>query len=71
MTRLLTIKEASSALSISRSTLFVYLTAGRIQSVKLGRHRRIPESEIDRIAVEGLPPTGRSAPVIAAQPRSR
>ena len=39
---LLTTKEAAKRLSLARSTLYQLLTAGEIESVKIGGCRRIP-----------------------------
>jgi len=46
------IPGACHALSVSRSTLYELLSAGRIRSVHLGTRRLIPVSEIDRFARE-------------------
>ena len=40
-------------LSISRWTVYAWLSEGRIRSVKIGRLVRIPESEMERIIHEG------------------
>jgi excisionase family DNA binding protein len=45
--RLLTIKEASDRLGLSRSTVYPLVMTGQVQSVKIGRARRIPVSAID------------------------
>jgi len=55
MTKLLTVREFGAALGVSRSLIYEHLAAGRITSVRVGRFRRIPTSEVDRIAAEGLP----------------
>ena len=39
---LLTVPEAASLLSISRATLYALLAAGTIESIRIGRSRRIP-----------------------------
>ena len=41
-------------LQICRATLYKLITAGKIQSVKFGSRRMIPEVEILRIAEEGF-----------------
>jgi len=46
------IPGACHALSVSRSTLYELLSAGRIRSVHLGTRRLIPVSELDRFAKE-------------------
>ncbi len=47
--RLLSPQEFSERLSISRWTVYAMLHDGRIQSVKIGRLVRIPESEVERL----------------------
>ncbi len=47
--RLLSPQEFADRLSISRWTVYAWIAEGRINSVKLGRLVRIPESEVDRI----------------------
>ena len=44
---LLTPVEAASALSISRSKFYELLAAGRVQSVRIDRCRRIPRAALD------------------------
>ena len=44
---LLTADEAAEALSLSRSTVYVELAAGRLESISVGRARRIPADAID------------------------
>ena len=51
--RFLTPKQFADRLSISRWTVYAWISEGRIKSVKLGRLVRIPESELDRIVQEG------------------
>ena len=45
---LLNPEEAAEILGMSRSTIYKLITAGEIQSVKIGRSRRIPRQEIER-----------------------
>lgn len=45
---LLTAEEAAEALSLSRSTVYVELSAGRLESISVGRARRIPVDAIER-----------------------
>ena len=52
--RLLSPHELADRLSISRWTVYKMLGDGRIQSVKIGRLVRIPESEVTRIVKQGL-----------------
>ena len=41
-----TVREAADLLSLSRSLLYEMIHAGRIESVKFGRSRRITEEQI-------------------------
>jgi len=54
--KLLSPKELAERLSISRWTIYKMLEDGRIQSVKIGRLVRIPDSEALRIVEQGLRP---------------
>ncbi len=45
----LTITEATALLKIRRVTLHRWLKSGRLQSYKLGHHRAIPASEVERL----------------------
>lgn len=44
---LLTVEEAAERLSLGRTTVFQLLKAGRLQSVRVGRLRRIPAEALD------------------------
>ena len=44
---LLTADEAAEALSLSRSTLYVELASGRLESIHVGRARRIPADALE------------------------
>ena len=44
---LLTIDETAQRLGIGRSHAYIYVMRGDIESVKLGRSRRVPASAID------------------------
>jgi len=52
--RLLSPHEVAERLSISRWTVYKMIGDGRIQSIKIGRLVRIPESEVSRIVEQGL-----------------
>jgi excisionase family DNA binding protein len=52
---LLTIPQAEVALNWGRTSIYKAVGAGKIRAVWLGRSIRIPQSEIVRIATEGLP----------------
>lgn len=45
---LLSPEEAATALSLSRSTVYIELSAGRLESIKVGTARRIPVDAIER-----------------------
>jgi excisionase family DNA binding protein len=45
--RLLTVDEAAQRLGIGRSHAYVYVLRGELESVKLGRSRRVPAEAID------------------------
>ena len=45
--RLLTVRESCERLGISHPTLYALLNSGRIKSLKIGRARRVPVSEIE------------------------
>lgn len=53
---LLSVPEFSDALSVTHACTRHWLHERRISSVKVGRLRKIPESEIDRIVSEGFCP---------------
>ena len=48
--------ELAERLSISRWTVYKMIGDGRIQSIKISRLVRIPESEVSRIVKQGLRP---------------
>ena len=45
--RLLTVDEAAQRLGIGRSHAYVYVLRGELESVKLGRSRRVPAEAVD------------------------
>jgi excisionase family DNA binding protein len=51
---LLNPEEAAEILGMSRSSIYKLITAGEIQSVKIGRSRRILTSALEKF-VESLP----------------
>lgn len=54
---LLTVKEAIEALNVSRRTFYRWLKQGRVHTLKVGRRRMVPLSEIERLKKESLLPT--------------
>lgn len=58
-----TVAEFAAALGVSRWTVQRMIAADTIRSTKIGRSRRIPWSEVDRILAE------REVPIPAAMKR--
>jgi excisionase family DNA binding protein len=60
---LYTPEEAALALGISRSTLYVLLSDGRLQSVRLGTRRRIEADALRKFvtSLDVVPPSAVSA----------
>jgi excisionase family DNA binding protein len=58
--RLVTFPEVAKTLNCTISCLRRWRREGRITVVKLGRLVRVPETEVDRIAREGLRQPGRT-----------
>lgn len=52
--KLYTVNEAGYILSLASITLRKWIRREYIKSILLGRARRIPADEIDRVAKEGL-----------------
>lgn len=44
----LKVEEAAQALSIGRSTAWAMIKEGQLATIKIGRSRRVPVSEIER-----------------------
>ena len=44
--RLLTVSQAATALSLSRSKVYAYVLSGELPSITLGRSRRIPAAAL-------------------------
>ena len=54
--------EAAEALSTSRSRIYAAIASGLSATVSVGAGLRIPRSEVERLAAEGLPnPTAAGA----------
>ncbi len=51
---LLTIREASAFLRLSRSSLYALMDRGELRFVKIGRSRRIPRRAVIALAACGL-----------------
>jgi excisionase family DNA binding protein len=57
MERLLSPELAAEALGCHRSFVFELLARGELRSIKLGRLRRIPASEVERLIATRLAET--------------
>ena len=51
---LVTVKEASSFLSLSRAMIYKLMETGQLRYVKIGRSRRIPRLALTNLASDGL-----------------
>lgn len=54
---LLTVEEAGQVLGIGRSHVYLYVLRGQLESVKLGRNRRVPVKALEEF-IERLRETG-------------
>lgn len=54
--KLLTIKEAAAALSLSPKTIWAWRGRRQIEFIEIGRSVRVSQSEIDRILTKGTVP---------------
>jgi excisionase family DNA binding protein len=52
--KLLSVNEAATALSLGRSLVYTLILNGEINSIKIGRARRIPPSAIDEFIARRL-----------------
>ena len=53
MKLLLTVKEASEVLAISRSKLYGLLNSGYLPSVHIGRSRRLRVTDLEKFVMDG------------------
>jgi excisionase family DNA binding protein len=51
---LVTVAEAANFLAVSRGALYALLRSGQLDSVHIGRARRIPMAELNRFVRERL-----------------
>ena len=49
---LLTVEQAGDMLSLSRYAMYKLLSAGRIESIKIGHLRRLPVAALERFVAE-------------------
>lgn len=52
--QLLTVSEAARQLALSRSTVYNLMERGDLAYVKIGRSRRIPSDELERLVQESM-----------------
>lgn len=52
--KLISITEAAKLLNVTRVTLFKWLKGGKVEAIKIGRHWKIRQSEIENIMTYGL-----------------
>ena len=62
MDRFLTVREAAQRLALSRSTLYNLMERGDLAYAKIGRARRIPSDELERLMRESLIPRRTTLP---------
>ena len=62
---LLTVTEAAALLGIGRTLMYELIGAGAIQSVTVGRLRRLRQADLEAFAA-GLPATGTDSVSVAA-----
>lgn len=55
-------RQAAKLLGIRRASVSAAVEDGRIRTVDVDGRERIPQSEIDRIMVDGLPKAGERKP---------
>jgi excisionase family DNA binding protein len=59
--QLLSVDEFARALGVSRRSVFTWIGRGQIQSVRLGRVRRIRLDELERVCDRGVLVSGKQA----------
>ena len=55
-------ESAAAVLSVSRATVYIYLANGELESIRMGRSRRIPREALERFVEQRRQP---SEPVAA------
>jgi excisionase family DNA binding protein len=61
---LLTVDEAADRLSIGRATLYRMISSGLIESVSIGRSRRVPVRALEQFVARQLAEQGKGVPTI-------
>lgn len=54
MERILTVKEVEEALQLGHTNVFDLMGTGKLKSFKIGRSRRVLESELERFVQDRL-----------------
>jgi excisionase family DNA binding protein len=52
--KLITLREASETLQVSRDTLRRLANRGELRTVRVARRQMVPTSEVDRIVADGI-----------------
>jgi len=58
MGRLLSIKQVAEVCAVQQKTVRGWIARGEIDSVKVGRNRRVPESALRTRVIRGFEPKG-------------
>ena len=53
--------SAAKALECSRATVYIYLASGELESIRMGRSRRIPREALERFVEQRRQPSERVA----------
>ncbi|RYG99882.1 MAG: helix-turn-helix domain-containing protein [Alphaproteobacteria bacterium] len=53
---LISVTEASKALSLGRTTIYELINDGRLETIKLGRRRLVKVASVHRLIDAGIPP---------------
>ena len=56
----LTVEEAAECLGIGRTLMYALITAGEVESVRIGRLRRVPADALERYVSEAPSSDGRA-----------
>ncbi len=56
---MLTVEEAAERLGIGRTLMYALITAGDVESVRIGRLRRVPADALDAFVFEAPLPRAR------------
>jgi excisionase family DNA binding protein len=65
------IQQAANTWGVSVYTVRRLAAAGSVRTVRVGRRRLVPDSEIERIIATGVPSTAASEGAAVSAPRKR